>query len=153
MGLALLCATPTPPSIQLRTSIAKTGIAASPLIDRLHSTPRGFLGHLRAIFFFLRVSIAQTVDMTLLLPLVLALTAVAGSVQAATTPAAARTLPPYVRGKNKYEWMLTELERDRGISYYGAADRLRAKMDALLTGALIARTLQLPCLLPRHTEL
>lgn len=52
----------------------------------------------------------------------------------AQMPGVQRSLPPYVRGKGKYQWMLQELERDRGITYYGSAERLRAKMEDLVQG-------------------
>eukprot|EP00195_Chlamydomonas_chlamydogama_P016102 CAMPEP_0202891718 /NCGR_PEP_ID=MMETSP1392-20130828/1712_1 /ASSEMBLY_ACC=CAM_ASM_000868 /TAXON_ID=225041 /ORGANISM="Chlamydomonas chlamydogama, Strain SAG 11-48b" /LENGTH=508 /DNA_ID=CAMNT_0049575555 /DNA_START=27 /DNA_END=1553 /DNA_ORIENTATION=+ len=45
-------------------------------------------------------------------------------------------LPPYVRGKN-YRWILKESERENGITYMGAAERLRTALNRLKKGEKI----------------
>lgn len=48
--------------------------------------------------------------------------------------AAARRISKYKRGKGLYSWVLTARERERGIGYYGSAERLRAKVKDMQDG-------------------
>ena len=45
-----------------------------------------------------------------------------------------KPFPPYERGKDKYQFVLTETERMNGMSYLGAKSRLRAAVNKLKKG-------------------
>ena len=48
--------------------------------------------------------------------------------------AASKPFPPYERGKDKYQFILTEMERMNGVSYLGAKSRLRTAISKLKKG-------------------